>query len=59
MGVEVALPRAAIADALRRLIDLDRLTVDHPTIAARALDAYDAGLDLADALHLAGRVCDL
>ena len=46
-------PRAAIADALRRLIDLDRLTVDHPTIAARALDAYDAGLDFADALHLA------
>jgi predicted nucleic-acid-binding protein len=46
-------PRATIAEGLRRLIDLDQLTLDHPTVAARALDGFEAGLDLADALHLA------
>lgn len=46
-------PPASIAEGLRRLIDLDRLTLDHPTIAARALDGFEAGLDFADALHLA------
>lgn len=28
-------PRTAIAEGMRRLIDLDRLTLDHPTVAAR------------------------
>lgn len=46
-------PRAAIAEGLRRLMDLDQLTLDHPTTAARALDGFEAGLDFADALHLA------
>jgi predicted nucleic-acid-binding protein len=45
--------REAILTGLRRLIALDRLTVDQPTTAARALDWFEAGLDLADALHLA------
>ena len=47
-------PRATIVEGLRRLIDLDQLTLDHPTVAARALDGFgQAGLDFADALHLA------
>jgi predicted nucleic acid-binding protein len=46
-------PRAAILTGLRRLTALDRLTVDQPSTAARALDWYEAGLDLADALHVA------
>jgi predicted nucleic-acid-binding protein len=46
-------PRATIAEGLRRLIDLDQLTLDHPMIAARALDGFESGLDFADALHLA------
>ena len=46
-------PRSTILVGLRRLIRLDRLTVDHPTVAAGALDWFEAGLDLADALHLA------
>jgi len=46
-------PRAAILDGLRRLIGLDQVTLDQPTIIARALDAFGTGLDLADALHLA------
>lgn len=46
-------PRPAIAEALRRLIDLEQLTLDHPTVVARALAWFEAGLDFADALHLA------
>ena len=52
-AVRYRVPRATIAEGLRRLIDLDQLTVDHPMIAARALDGFEAGLDFADALHLA------
>jgi predicted nucleic-acid-binding protein len=46
-------PRAAIAASLRRLIDLDRLTVDRPQVARFALDRFEVGFDFADALHLA------
>lgn len=46
-------PRATILDGLRRLMGLDHVILDQPTIVARALDAFAAGLDLADALHLA------
>ena len=46
-------PRATIADGLRRLTDLDQLMLDHPMMVARALDDHEAGLDFADALHLA------
>lgn len=46
-------PRPAIAQALRRLVDLEQLTLDHPTVVARALAWFEAGLDFADALHLA------
>jgi predicted nucleic-acid-binding protein len=47
-------PRGTILDGLRRLVGLDQVTLDQPAIATRALDAFAAGLDLADALHLAG-----
>ena len=45
--------RRTIHAGLRRLIDLDRLTVDQPSVADHALDWFEAGMDLADALHLA------
>lgn len=45
--------RDTILTALRRLIGLDQLTLDHPAAATRALDLFEGGLDLADALHLA------
>ncbi len=48
--------RAAILNGLRRLTALDRLTVDHPATAARALDWFEAGLDFADAVHPASSV---
>ena len=46
-------PRPAIVAALRRLVDLEQLTLDRPTEVARALAWFEAGLDFADALHLA------
>ena len=45
--------RRLIHAGLRRLIDLDRLTVDQPTVADRALDWFETGTGFADALHLA------
>ena len=38
---------------LRALLGLPGVATDEPIRIARALDAYDAGLDFADALHLA------
>lgn len=46
-------PRTTILVAPRRLFGLDQLTLDHLAAAARALDLFEGGLDLADALHLA------
>jgi predicted nucleic acid-binding protein len=46
-------PRSTILMALRRLIGLEQVTLDHPVAATRALDHFESGLDLADALHLA------
>ena len=45
--------RRLIHAGLRRLVDLDRLTVDQPTVADRALDWFEAGTGFPDALHLA------
>lgn len=42
-----------IARALRRLIALEGVEVEHAERVARALDWFEAGLDFADALHLA------
>lgn len=44
---------AQIAGAFRRLLGLPNVAPDSPSAVARALDACDAGLDFADALHLA------
>ena len=45
--------RAQIAGAFRRFLGLPQVAPDAPAAVAQALDAYDAGLDFADALHLA------
>jgi predicted nucleic acid-binding protein len=45
--------RTQIAGAFRRFLGLPQVVPDSPVAIARALDAYDAGLDFADALHLA------
>jgi predicted nucleic acid-binding protein len=44
---------AEIALALRRFLGLPNVSPDAPGVVAQALDAYEAGLDFADALHLA------
>ena len=45
--------RAQIEAAFRRFLGLPRVAPDSPSVVAQALDAYRAGLDFADALHLA------
>ena len=45
--------RAQIEAAFRRFLGLPRVAPDCPAVVAQALDAYGAGLDFADALHLA------
>lgn len=45
--------RAEIASALRRIVGLPRVRAQHPEAVRRALDWMDAGLDIADAFHLA------
>lgn len=45
--------RAQIEAAFRRFLGLPRVSPDSPAVVAQALDAYGAGLDFADALHLA------
>ena len=46
--------RAEIVEALRSLAGLPRLTLENPARALKALDWFTAGMDFADALHLAG-----
>jgi predicted nucleic-acid-binding protein len=41
---------SAIAATLERLFEVDRFRVETPSLAWRALDAYRAGADFADAL---------
>ena len=48
------LPSDRVARALRALAGLDNVEVEDPLQVSQALDAYDLGLDFADALHLAG-----
>lgn len=45
--------RAEIALALRKIIALPRAHTQHPDAVRRAIDWMDAGLDFADAFHLA------
>jgi predicted nucleic acid-binding protein len=44
---------AQLAKALRAFGGLPRVTIEDPDLAARALDWLEAGMDFADALHLA------
>lgn len=43
----------ALTKALRAFAGLPRVTLEDPAVAAQALDWMEAGLDFADALHLA------
>ena len=45
--------RKAIHLALGKFVALPSVVVEHPTAISQALDAYAAGMDFADALHLA------
>lgn len=42
-----------ISTAFRSLLGLENVTPESPAIVAQALEGYEAGLDFADALHLA------
>jgi predicted nucleic-acid-binding protein len=42
-----------IADALVRMAGIPGVTMEEPTLLAQALDSMLAGMDFADALHLA------
>jgi len=46
------LPRREISKALRALVGVEHLTLEDRDHVLMALDAYDKGLDFADALHL-------
>jgi predicted nucleic acid-binding protein len=43
-----------ISAALRGVLGLEGVVTDSPAAIAKALDGYDAGLEFADALHVAG-----
>ena len=45
--------RRLICDAFRRLLGLANVAPEAPAAVSQALDAYESGLDFADALHLA------
>ncbi|MBW4093376.1 MAG: type II toxin-antitoxin system VapC family toxin [Proteobacteria bacterium] len=47
------LPTNRIIPALRALAGLPGVSVEDPTLVARAMDRAERGLDFADALHLA------
>lgn len=46
-------PADQLAKALRAFAGLPHVTIEDPATAARALDWMEAGMDFADALHLA------
>lgn len=48
-----ALPRSGITKALRALVGIEHIVIEDRDAVLAALDAFDAGLDFADALHLA------
>jgi len=47
------LARAEITRVLRAVLNIEHLTIEDHGAAAAALHAFEAGLDFADALHLA------
>jgi predicted nucleic-acid-binding protein len=44
--------RKDIARVLRALVGIEHVTIEDQTTVLTALEAFDAGLDLADALHV-------
>lgn len=42
---------ALIAQLFRRLLELEQLAPQSPALTERVLDAFEAGMDFADALH--------
>ncbi|MGQ0510463.1 MAG: type II toxin-antitoxin system VapC family toxin [Betaproteobacteria bacterium] len=48
------LPRADVVRLLRGLLGLPEVATEDPQRVARALQWHEAGIDFADALHLAG-----
>ena len=49
------LPRRDILRAMRALAGIEHITIEDRDAVLAALDAFEAGLDFADALHLARR----
>ena len=45
--------RSTICDVFRKVFGLKNVSVDHPQRVAQAIDWHEAGLNFADALHLA------
>jgi predicted nucleic-acid-binding protein len=52
------LPRPRIASILRGLVGLPGVTLENATLVARTLAWFEAGLDFADAMHLAATPAD-
>ncbi len=48
--------RSAVIERVRHLLSLPRIVVHQPATVAQALHWYAAGMDFADALHLANTV---
>ncbi len=48
-----ALPQKEISKVLRALTNIEHITLEDRSAVMGALDAFDQGLDFADALHLA------
>ncbi len=46
------IPRSSLADALRQICGMPRLAVDEDVVIERAIEAYAAGFDLADAVFI-------
>jgi len=53
LGSAYGLDRAKVSGAIRGVLGLEGVATDAPAAVAQALDWFDAGLDLADALHVA------
>ncbi|HEX4111167.1 MAG TPA: type II toxin-antitoxin system VapC family toxin [Stellaceae bacterium] len=52
-------PNGPLVEALRAFAGLPRVTLEDPRLIARVLDWAEAGIDFADALHLASAAdCD-
>lgn len=50
-----ALPRRDIVRVMRALVGIEHITLDDRSAVLQALDGFEAGLDFADAMHIARR----